>query len=158
MRYMWSSIEDTLRRYFQFRGRSGRREFWTWAIMVLVVSVVVVCTLAGLSFILDHAYNKVLSSVYKCILISLGLFWFAMFIPSLTVSVRRLRDAGISPWMLLIPAALCIVTFLVLADIGLSNMDGSTARYSDAFAFILSSVTGMTIFTFLVLFCLPPKK
>ena len=96
MRYMWSSIEDTLRKYFQFRGRSGRREFWTWAIMVLAVSVVVVCTLAGLSFILDNAYNSVLSSVYKCILISLGLFWFAMFIPSLTVCVRRLRDAGIS--------------------------------------------------------------
>lgn len=155
---MWSSIEDTLRKYFQFRGRSGRREFWTWAIMVLAVSVVVVCTLAGLSFILDNAYNSVLSSVYKCILISLGLFWLAMFIPSLTVSVRRLRDAGISPWTLLIPAALCIFTFLVLVDIGLSNMDGSTARYSDAFAFILSSVTAMTVFTLLILFCLPPKK
>ena len=155
---MWSSIEDSLRKYFQFRGRSGRREFWTWAIMVLAVSVVVVCTLAGLSFILDNAYNKVLSSLYKCILISLGLFWLAMFIPSLTVSVRRLRDAGISPWMLLIPAALCIVTFLVLADIGLSNMDGSTARYSDALAFILSAVTAVTVFVFLFLFCLPSKK
>ena len=155
---MWSSIEETLRKYFQFRGRSGRREFWTWTIMVLAVSVVVVCTLAGLSFILDNAYNSVLSSVYKCILISLGLFWLAMFIPSLTVSVRRLRDAGISPWTLLIPAALCIFTFIVLVDIGLSNMDGSTARYSDALAFILSAFTGMTIFTFLILFCLPSKK
>jgi len=155
---MWSSIEDTLKKYFQFGGRSDRREFWTWAIMVLAVSVVVVCTLAGLSFILDNAYNKVLSSLYKCILISLGLFWLAMFIPSLTVSVRRLRDAGISPWTLLIPAALCIVTFLVLADIGLSNMDGSTSSYSDAFAFILSAVTAVTVFVFLFLFCLPSKK
>ena len=124
----------------------------------MTVSVVVVCTLAGLSVILDNTYNRVLSSLYKCILISLGLFWLAMFIPSLTVSVRRLRDAGISPWTLLIPAALCIVTFLVLADIGLSNMDGTTARYSDAFAFILSAVTAMTGFVFIILFCLPSKR
>lgn len=155
---MWSSIEETLRKYFRFGGKSGRREFWIWVFMVITVSVVVVCILAGLAFILDDAHNRVLSSIYKCILISLGLFWFAMFIPSLTVSVRRLRDAGISPWTLLIPAALCIVTFLVLADIGLSNMDGSTSSYSDAFAFILSAVTAVTVFVFLFLFCLPSKK
>lgn len=155
---MWNSIKRTLRNYFLLGGKSGRREFWIWVFIVMTVSVVVVCTLAGLSVILDNAYNRVLSSLYKCILISLGLFWLAMFIPSLTVSVRRLRDAGISPWTLLIPAALCIVTFLVLADIGLSNMDGTTARYSDAFGFILSATTGITIFTFLILFCLPSKK
>ena len=155
---MWNSIEQTLRNYFRFGGRSGRREFWTWVLMILAVSVTVICTLAVLAFVVDHAYSRVLSSIYKCILISLGLFWIAMFIPSLTVSVRRLRDAGISPWTLLIPAALCIFTFIVLVDIGLSNMDGSTARYSDALAFILSAFTGMTIFTFLILFCLPPKK
>ena len=155
---MWSSIEDTLRKYFQFKGKSGRSEFWIWAIMVLAVSVVVVCTLAGLSFILDHAYNRVLSSLYKCILISLGLFWLAVFTPSLTVSVRRLRDAGICPWTLLIPATLGIGTFFVLADIGLSNMDGSQASYSDVFAFILSAVTAITGFVFIILFCLPSKK
>lgn len=153
-----NSIEGTLKRYFHFCGQSGRREFWTWVLMILAVSVVVVCILAGLAFILDNAYNRVLSSIYKCILISLGLFWLAMFFPTLTVSVRRLRDAGISPWLLLIPIILSIVTFFVLVDIGLSNMDGSPAGYSDAFAFILSTVTAMTGFVFMILFCLPSKK
>lgn len=153
-----NSIAETLKRYFQFKGRSGRREFWTWFLMILAVSVTVICILALLAFILDHAYNRVLSSIYKCILISLGLFWLAMFTPSLTVSVRRLRDAGLCPWTLLIPAALSIGTFLVLADIGLSNMDGSHASYSDAFAFVLSAVTALTWFVFLFLFYLPSKK
>ena len=153
-----NSIEETLNRYFHFSGRSGRKEFWTWIIMILAVSVVVVCILAGLALILDNAYNRVLSSIYKCILMSLGLFWLAMFFPTLTVSVRRLRDVGICPWTLLIPAILSIVTFFVLADIGLSNMDGSPASYSDAFAFILSAVTAITWFVFLFLFCLPSKK
>ena len=125
---------------------------------MLVVSAVVICILAWLAFFLNNAYNQVLSSLFKCILISLGLFWLAMFLPSLTVSVRRLRDAGICPWTLLIPAILSIFTFFVLADIGLSNMDGSAVSYSDAFAFILSAVTAITGFVFLILFCLPSKK
>ena len=153
-----NSIAETLKLYFQFKGRSGRREFWTWFLMILAVSVTVICTLALLAFILDHSYSQVLSSIYKCILIALGLFWLAVFFPSLTVSVRRLRDAGIYPWTLLIPAALGIVTFFVLADIGLSNMDGSPASYSDAFAFVLSAVTALTWFVFLFLFYLPSKK
>ena len=154
---MWSSIEQTLKSYFLFGGRSNRREFWTWALMILAVSVILIGTLAVLAFILDHSYSRVLSSVYKCILMALGLFWLAMFTPSLTVSVRRLRDAGICPWTLILPAALGIGTFFVLADIGLSNMDGSQASYSDAFAFIMSAVTAMTVFIFVILFCLPSK-
>lgn len=153
-----NSIAETLKLYFQFKGRSGRREFWTWFLMILAVSVTVICTLALLAFILDHSYSQVLSSIYKCILIALGLFWLAVFTPSLTVSVRRLRDAGICPWTLLIPATLGIGTFFVLADIGLSNMDGTPANYSDAFAFILSAVTAMIGFVFLILFCLPSRK
>lgn len=152
-----NSIFVTFRRYFRFKGRAGRREFWTWVLMMVAVSVTLICTLAGLSFILDHAYNRVLSSLYKCILISLGLFWLVMFIPSLTVTVRRMRDAGISAWLLLIPAALCIFTFLVLFDVGLSNMDGTSSCFSDAMAFILSGITAMTCSAYLLLFCLPSK-
>lgn len=155
---MWSSIEQTLKSYFLFGGRSNRREFWTWALMILAVSVILIGTLAVLAFILDHSYSRVLSSVYKCILMALGLFWLAVLTPSLTVSVRRLRDAGICPWTLILPAALGIVTFFVLADIGLSNMGGTPSCYSDALAFILSAVTAMTGFVFLILFCLPSKK
>ena len=150
-----NSIAETIKRYFQFKGRSNRREFWNWVLMILAVSVTVICTLAVLAFILDHAYSRVLSSLYKCILLSLGLFWLVMFMPTLTVSVRRLRDGGISPWLLLIPAALCIVTFLVLFEIGLSNMDGTPSCFSDALVFILSGITTMTGTAFLILFCLP---
>ena len=145
---MWESIKGTFGRYFRFGGLAGRREFWIWTFMVLTVSVVLLGLLTGLIFILH----------VNCTIVPLFLFWFVAFFPSLTVAVRRLRDAGISPWFLLIPITLCIITFLVLADIGLSNMDGSTARYSDAFAFILSAITAIVGFIFLFLFCLPSRK
>ena len=145
---MWDSIKGTFNNYFSFGGRSGRREFWTWTFMVLVVSVVLLGLLTGLIFILH----------VDCTIVPLFLFWLVVLFPSLTVAVRRLRDAGISPWFLLIPATMCIITFLVLFDRGMSNMDGTPANYSDAFAFILSAVSAMTGFVFLILFCLPSKK
>ena len=145
---MWDSIKETFSKYFRFGGRSGRREFWTWTFMVLVVSVVLLGLLTGLIFIFH----------VNCTIVPLFLFWLVALFPSLTVAVRRLRDAGISPWFLLIPAFLCIITFLVLFDRGMSNMDGTPANYSDALAFILSAVTAMTGFVFLILFCLPSKK
>ncbi len=145
---MWDTIKGTFSNYFSFGGRSGRREFWTWTFMVLVVSVVLLGLLTGLIFILH----------VDCTIVPLFLFWLVVLFPSLTVAVRRLRDAGISPWFLLIPATMCIITFLVLFDRGMSNMDGTPANYSDAFAFILSAVTAMTGFVFLILFCLPSRK
>ena len=125
---MWDSIKETFSKYFRFGGRSGRREFWTWTFMVLVVSVVLLGLLSGLIFIFH----------VNCTIVPLFLFWLVALFPSLTVAVRRLRDAGISPWYLLIPA--------------------TPANYSDAFAFILSAVTAMIGFVFLILFCLPSKK
>lgn len=145
---MWESIKETFSKYFRFSGKAGRREFWIWTFMVLAVSVVLLGLLTGVIFILH----------VNCTIVPLFLFWLVVFFPSLTVAVRRLRDGGICPWTLLIPAILSIVTFFVLADIGLSNMDGSPAKYSDALAFTLSALSAVTGFVFLILFCLPSKK
>ena len=154
-----NTVKETFKRYFQFRGRSDRREFWTWVIALLAVSAPVVCVLAVIAFLFGNtAGHPVAEGVFHAIIVFLGLFWLVIFLPSLTVSVRRLRDAGLSPWYLLIPAIMCIITFLVLFDRGMSNMDGTPANYSDAFAFILSAVTAMTGFVFLILFCLPSGK
>ena len=145
---MWDSIKGTFSNYFRFGGRAGRMEFWIWTFMVLAVSVVLLGLLTGLIFILH----------VNCTIVPLFLFWLVAFFPSLTVAVRRLRDAGISAWLLLIPAILCIITFLVLFDRGMSNMDGSPAKYSDALAYTLCALSAVTGFVFLILFCLPSKK
>jgi len=145
---MWESIKGTFGKYFRFGGLAGRREFWIWAFMVLTVSVLLLGLLTGLIFILH----------VNCTIVPLFLFWLVAFFPSLTLAVRRLRDAGVSPWFLLIPTILFVVTFVVLFDLSLSNMDGSPANYSDALAFTLSALSAVTGFVFLILFCLTSKK
>lgn len=154
------TLTETFKRYFQFSGRADRREFWAWVLAMLAVSVPVVCVLAVIAFLFGNTTgHHVAEGAFHATIVLLGLFWLVMFLPSLTVSVRRLRDAGITPWLLLIPAALGIFTFLVLFDQALYNMDPSTPPYySGVFAFILTSVTALVGITFLILFCLPSKK
>ena len=89
-----NSIVETFKKYLCFSGRSSRKEFWIWTFMVLAVSVVLLGLLLGLMFILH----------VNCTIVPLFLFWLVAFFPSMTVAVRRLRDAGICPWTLLIPA------------------------------------------------------
>ena len=156
---MWNSLLQTFKSYFRFNGKADRREFWIWAFMILAVSFVLVSILAVLATLYGNSNNPVTSGIFNTtIIVLIGLFWPVMFFPTLTVSVRRLRDAGVTPWLLLIPAILCIVTFLVLFDRGLSNMDATPPSYPDAVAYTLTALTAITGVIFLALFCKPSKR
>ena len=69
------AIKLGFERYFDFRGRSTRAEFWWWALFELI---------AGTSGTLG------------------GLFELAVLIPGLAVGVRRLHDVNKSGWWQLI--------------------------------------------------------
>ena len=160
---MWNSLVQTFKNYFLFKGRADRKEFWTWALAMLAVSFVFICILGIIAFINSLLYrdseSPVLSGLFTAGITLFGLFWLVMFIPSLTVSVRRLRDAGITPWLLIIPIVLGVFTFLVLCDQALYNMDPSSpARYSFAFACIMTAISAVTILIFIALFCKPSKQ
>lgn len=121
-----------------------------------------ICILGVIAFINSLLYrdseSPVLSGLFTAGITLFGLFWLVMFMPSLTVSVRRLRDAGITPWLLIIPIVLGAFTFLVLCDQALYNMDSSTpARYSFAFACIMTAISAVTIIIFIILFCKPSQ-
>ena len=154
------TLSDTFKRYFQFRGRADRREFWIWVLAMLAVSVPVVCVLAVIAFLFGNtAGHPVAEGAFHATIVLLGLFWLVMFLPSLTVTIRRLRDAGITPWLLLIPFALGTFTLLVLMDRALFNMSPNTpANWSEAFAIFLTTVTTLVSIGFLFLFLLPSKK
>ena len=159
---MWNLIVQTFKNYFLFRGRADRKEFWTWALAMLAVSFVFICILGVIAFINSLLYrdseSPVLSGLFTAGITLFGLFWLVMFIPSLTVSVRRLHDAGITPWLLIIPITLGLFTFLALCDQALYNMDSSTpARYSFAFACIMTAISAVTILIFIALFCKPSQ-
>lgn len=71
--------------YADFSGRARRKEFWMFYLINLLFAFI-----AGF---LDGIFDLTLLSVIYPVLI---------FIPALSVSIRRLHDAGKSGWMYLI--------------------------------------------------------
>lgn len=84
-----------LKRYAQFSGRSGRREFWFYSLFLalgyLLLPILISVVLAAVPGELG------LAAVSIWILV----FFLANIIPGLAVSVRRLHDLGLSGWLLL---------------------------------------------------------
>lgn len=98
-----------LRKYAVFEGRARRREYWFYALFVVIISVVlnIVDRVTG-------TYN----AMYETGLLG-GLFALAVLIPSLAVGARRLHDTGRSGWWLLIGliplvGAIVLIVFFVI--------------------------------------------
>jgi uncharacterized membrane protein YhaH (DUF805 family) len=77
-----------LRRYFEFSGRSRRKEYWMFYLLNVLVALFV-----GLVFVAGD---------YSEMILWLGcLYGLATLIPGLAVTIRRLHDCGRSGWSLL---------------------------------------------------------
>jgi uncharacterized membrane protein YhaH (DUF805 family) len=104
-----------LKRYAEFTGRSRRKEYWMFVLLMVVVGFVagLIEGLLGLT--------GMIGGVYGPISLLIGL---AFLVPSISVSIRRLHDSNRSGWWLLIvaipyalTAALFLAGSLVLAGV-----------------------------------------
>jgi uncharacterized membrane protein YhaH (DUF805 family) len=80
------AISTCFRKYAEFNGRARRPEFWWFALFLLLTQLA-----AG---VVDEAVFGGRDMVE-------GLWTLATFLPSLSVSVRRLHDVGKSGWWVL---------------------------------------------------------
>jgi uncharacterized membrane protein YhaH (DUF805 family) len=96
-----------LKRYADFQGRSGRREFWMFALFIfLVVFVLQILTgvLAAGSMSVDPNTGAVTGAAgFGLMGIIILLFYLAILVPSIAVAVRRMHDQDKSGWFILIP-------------------------------------------------------
>lgn len=72
---------DAFKHYADFSGRATRREFWMF---ILFYSII----------------NLIISLIDPTVLY--GIFWIVTIIPSFSITVRRLRDAGFNVWWVLL--------------------------------------------------------
>ncbi len=98
---------DVLKKYFVFSGRSRRAEYWYF----MLFNFIVLFVLGMIQFFvaLSGGNPMIVSVIY-------WLYYLAILIPTLAVSVRRLHDIGKSGWMILINLIPIIgaIWFLVL--------------------------------------------
>ncbi len=95
-----------LRKYWDFAGRSRRKEFWYFSLFNFLVFVMLEAVVIGASKILD---------IYALTFLSLqvDVFMTLMLVPSIAVSVRRLHDIGVSGWWYLLSLVPLINIFLI---------------------------------------------
>ena len=92
-------IVEPFRRCFDYSGRSRRMEYWSFALLTLVLMALaaLIENRLGLSRV-DAAGNR-----QGGLLMAIAFFLLA--IPGLAVSVRRLHDSGRVGWWTALPAA-----------------------------------------------------
>jgi len=111
---------EVLKKYAVFSGRAGRAEFWWFALVNFAICVV----LMVLQMVLREAVNAAASIITVISLI----YWLAILVPSLAVTVRRLHDSNLSGWWLLIAivpfGGIVLLVFYVLASTPGANRFG----------------------------------
>ena len=91
---------SVLKNYATFRGRARRSEYWYFALFNFIFAIIaaILDTLVGSSFTIE-TINGPVQTGYGFIYM---IYTLAMFIPGLSVAVRRLHDIGKSGWYILV--------------------------------------------------------
>ncbi len=100
-----------LKKYAEFSGRARRKEYWMFALVNLLVSVVI----------------GVLANMVSALSVLPWVYMLAIFTPHLAVGVRRLHDTGRSGWWGLLALIPLIGTIIVLVFFCQDSQPGDNA-------------------------------
>ena len=86
------SINICIKKYTKTEGRASRSEFWYFCLFCLLVGIVTLyIDISVLGYSVEEEYTPLNTIAY-----------LAVFIPSISVTARRLHDIGKSGWWMLL--------------------------------------------------------
>ena len=85
------SVSTCFQKYLDFKGRASRSEFWYFFLFYIITSFLVGWVIGSFVALLGGSVNV--------LLVVLSVVFIALFIPALSVTVRRFHDFGVSGWM-----------------------------------------------------------
>lgn len=121
---MITATKSFWKNYVNFTDRSSRSEYWFAALSNLILDLIgIILTTIGTMRQLTRTVvivNGVPQEPHHSILLIIGIIWltvlsFATLIPTIAITVRRVRDAGLNPWFTLawlIPIAGGFIIFI----------------------------------------------
>ena len=122
MEYMWLPIK----RYFDFSGRSRRKEYWMF-VLFQIIALAVLFVIGGVF----GAFNEPADDFANVWLVLIALVYLVLFfIPSISVQVRRFHDQDKSGWMILLGFIPYIGGLIVLVFMCLDGTPGPN-RYGE---------------------------
>lgn len=92
------------KRYFDFKGRSRRMEYWSFFLLNMVVFAIllglVLASGASLNALTQPGADPAagLGMLFGGVGIVMVIYWLAVLIPSIAVVIRRLHDRDMSGW------------------------------------------------------------
>ena len=96
------------KRYFDFKGRSSRSEYWWWFLFITVISTITRAIDSG-ALGADPGGAGELPGLLNSV------WGLAVLIPSIAVSVRRLHDINRSGWWMLLHFGFGVGSIVLLA-------------------------------------------
>ena len=141
-------LEVMRNKYDQFGGRAGRREFWLFMLVqVLVFAVAIIVD--SLWLIEDDVEGFALGPIF-------GIYLFATFVPMIALGARRLHDTGRSGWWQVlivawIPALVLALVTAIAAIFGQSEADVVEPGVMFLIFFIVAVVGTVVLFVFALL-------
>ena len=106
------SVTSALTKYFEFKGKATRKEFWTFYLFTVIVALV-------FGFIEGLLGVSGLSNLTA----------IALTIPTISCGVRRMHDAGRNGWFIIVPVVNLI--FLLSASVPAGNENQSGTGIND---------------------------
>lgn len=104
---MFRALQLFFKNYVNFKGRSKRSEYWwmfLWNIILsiaLIVILVAIAAGAGMTLSSRNFRGPAVGFLVAFVIVVL-VIGLAIIVPTVSLTVRRYRDAGISPWWLLL--------------------------------------------------------
>lgn len=103
-------------KYFSFKGRASRTEYW-YCVLVAGILTFVPIYIAQRLFVNVFAFRDVVYYLFFCTVLTL------MFFPTLSATIRRYHDVGLSGWFYIL--LLCCALGLILVVYILTPKTGS---------------------------------
>ena len=118
-----AAVKNGFKKAFDFRGCATRAEYWWWALFKVVLKLPLVWLYWYLSLISENEFYS-LTVFAVVILIDL-----ILYIPELSLLVRRLRDVGQS-WTIILWSYIPIFGIIFLIQILIATlMEGDVYNY-----------------------------
>lgn len=108
-----SSVHNFLKYYFTFQGRVGRMQYFGGTFFISFLFIVV-----GLPFVVLARYAENAGQIFTAMLgISIIVLFILSIWANISLTVRRIKDVGMSPWsilLILIPLINVIMNLVLL--------------------------------------------
>ncbi|PAF54323.1 hypothetical protein BKH42_02135 [Helicobacter sp. 13S00482-2] len=101
---MIEAYKRFFRNYVNFEGRASRAEYW-WVVLCNVI-ICLVCLFVGLMMVGfqgdEITFNKIMAFSMGIGIPLVLVYDIAIFIPNISLTVRRLHDINLSGWLCLL--------------------------------------------------------